>query len=115
MTTRIMWIENKGIDGDLIGQARIGRVTFTKSGKSHRYRGRLFLSLKDRGFKANYIDSETNELFWISGCRRDGLDALYATDVEIDEDVREEYWLEVRGKPEMTATRKFHALGKPRK
>ena len=101
--------------GMRIGPAQIGRVAFTKSGKSLRYRGRLFLSLKGRGFKANYIDSETNELFWISGCRKDGIDALYTTNVEIDEDVREEYWLEVRGKPEMTATRKFHALGKYRK
>ncbi len=30
--TRIMWIENKG-DGELAGPARIGRVTFSKSGK----------------------------------------------------------------------------------
>jgi len=28
------------------------------------------------------------------------MDALYSTTVEIDEDVREEYWREIRGKPE---------------
>ncbi len=31
--TRIMYIENKGDDG-IVGPARIGRVTFSKTGKS---------------------------------------------------------------------------------
>ena len=115
MTNRIMWIENKSAGGGLSGPARIGRVTFTKSGKSLRYRGRLFLSMQGSGFKANYFDDESGEQFWISGCRKDGMDALYATDVEIDEDVREEYWQEIRGKPEMAAVGSFRAPGKYRK
>lgn len=112
MKTRIMWIENKSIGGGLSGPARIGRVAFTKSGKSIRYCGRLYLSLSGQGFKANYFDAETREEFWISGCRKDGMDALYATDVEIDEDVREEYWLTIRGKPEMVDVSKLRAPGK---
>lgn len=97
--TRIMYIEYKGDDG-LIGNARIGRVTFSKSGKSIHYQGKTFESLKGSGFKSNYIDVETGDHYWISGCRKDGFDALYSTDAEIDEDIREEYWAEIRGIPE---------------
>ena len=96
--TRIMYIEYKG-DG-IVGPARIGRVTYSKTGRSLHYGGRTFASLNGRGFKSNYFDSETREEYWISGCRKDGMDALYSTTVEIDEDVREEYWREIRGKPE---------------
>ena len=45
---------------------------------------------------------ETGEDYWISGCRQDGVDRLYGErlPVEIDEDVREEYWTQIRKKPE---------------
>jgi hypothetical protein len=79
---------------------RIGRVTFSQSGKSVYYAGRTFQSLKGRGFKANYFDAETGEEFWISGCKRRGGDRLYVGVIEIDEDVREEYWLSIRQMPE---------------
>ncbi len=97
--TRIMYIESKGDDG-IVGSARIGRVQFSKSGKSVHYGNKTFETLSGRGFKANYFDVETNEYYWISGCKKDGMDALYTTEVEIDEDVREEYWIEIRTKPE---------------
>ena len=54
---RIMYVENKS--ASLNGPARIGRVTFSKTGKSISYGGRTFQSLKGRGFKANYFDVET--------------------------------------------------------
>ena len=63
MKTRIMYIEQKG------NGTRIGRVTFSKSGKSIYYRGRLFH--KCRGFKANFFDAETREQYWISGCKKE--------------------------------------------
>jgi len=99
MRTRIMYIEYKG-DG-LVGPARIGRVSYSKTGSTLYYGGKAFRSLKGAGFKANYYDVATREQYWISGPRRDGADALYRTNVptEIDEDVREEYWVEVRKKP----------------
>jgi hypothetical protein len=100
MQTRIMYIERKA--GGLTGAARIGRVTFSKSGKTLYYRGRAFRSLKGAGFKSNYYDVETRESYWISGCRKDGADRLYGerVPVEIDEDVREEYWAEIRETPQ---------------
>ena len=96
--TRIMYVENKS--GSLNGPARIGRVTFNRSGKSLTCRGLTFQSLKGGGFKANYFDVETGEEFWISGPRKDGHDRLYPEStraVEVDDDVAEEYWRNIRG------------------
>jgi hypothetical protein len=108
--TRIMYIEFKG--EALSGPARIGRVDFSKSGKSVHYKGQTFETLKGRGFKANYFNVETGEPYWISGCRKDGLDALYSTDVEIDEEVLEEYWTKVREMPDNKHISRFRAQGK---
>lgn len=95
--TRIMYIEDKsnGLNGD----ARIGRVRFSKSGQSLHYAGRTFQRLGGQGFKANYFDVETGDYFWISGPRKDGNDRLYESStkpVEIDPDVHDEYWGTVR-------------------
>ena len=100
MRSRIMYIEDKS-EG-LSGPARIGRVAFSKSGRTLHYAGRSFRSLKGAGFKANYYDVETGEEFWISGPRRDGADRLHGErkPVEIDEDVRREYWIHFRGRPD---------------
>jgi hypothetical protein len=99
MRSRIMYIEAKG--EDLTGPARIGRVTFSKSGRTIYYAGKAFQSLGGNGFKANFFDVATSEQYWISGPRRDGADALYTTNIRtpIDEDVREEYWTEIRKLP----------------
>ncbi|HVF68874.1 MAG TPA: hypothetical protein VM914_14485 [Pyrinomonadaceae bacterium] len=108
--TRIMYIERKG--GGVVGPARIGRVTFSKTGSSLTYGGRHFHSLNGAGFKSNYADDETREQYWISGCHKDGADALYSTTVEVDEDVRDEYWTEIRNKPEMKEVGSFRCAGK---
>jgi hypothetical protein len=105
-----MYIEYKG--GGIEGPARIGRVTFSKTGRTLYYRGRRFASLAGQGFKANYVDEETGEHYWISGCKKDGTDALYSTSVEIDEDVREEYWAAIRNKPELKQTVRLKVAGK---
>ena len=95
--TRIMYIENKA--ASLNGAARIGRVAFSKSGRSLTYRGREYHKLGGKGFKANYFELETGEHYWISGPRKDGADRLYeqsARPVEIDADVADEYWAKIR-------------------
>jgi hypothetical protein len=96
---------NESTGGGLHGNARIGRVTFSRTGATLHYGGKSFQSLKGSGFKANYFDVETGEQYWISGPRRDGTDRLYKSDwpVEIDEDVREEYWTEIRNRPDWKA------------
>ena len=101
--TRIMYVEDKSLG--LSGPAWIGRVAYSKSGRTLHYRGREFKSQKGQGFKSNFADVETGEEFWISGPRKDGADRLYGErkPVEIDEDVREEYWTKIRGLPERRA------------
>jgi hypothetical protein len=97
---RIMYIECKA--GGLTGDARIGRVTFSKTGRTIYYRGQRFQSLKGAGFKSNYYNVDTGEDYWISGPKRNGGDALYGggTPIEIDDDVREEYWRAIRRQPD---------------
>src|SRR5580700_7484411 len=98
MRPRIMSIESKA--GSLNGPARIGRVTFSKTGRTIYYKDRAFG--KGSGFESNFSEVETGDEYWISGPRRDGEDRLYASNipVEIDEDLREEYWTEIRNCPE---------------
>jgi hypothetical protein len=94
--TRIMYIENKS-DG-ISGPARIGRVTFSKTGRSLYYKEMTFQSLKGSGFKSNYFEVESGDHYWISGPHKDGSDRLYPGPVEVDDDVAEEYWTEIRGR-----------------
>lgn len=104
--TRIMYIESKA--GGLVGPARIGRVSFSKTGRLIYYGGKEFQSIGGAGFKSNYREVLTGDDYWISGPRRDGTDRLYTSNipVEIDEDIREEYWTEIRKKPELKERRK---------
>ena len=99
---RIMYIECKA--GSLTGAARIGRVRFSKSGRTLYYRGQTFQSLKGAGFKSNFYCVETGEDYWISGPKRRGGDRMYGSvlPVEIDEDVRIEYWRDIRRRPQRT-------------
>jgi hypothetical protein len=99
MASRIMYVEYKG--GGLTGPARIGRVAFSQTGRTLYYGGKGLRKVRS-GYKWNCLDVETSEHYWISGCRRDGADRLYgeSTPVEIDEDVRVEYWTEIRKAPE---------------
>ena len=95
-----MYIECKA--GGLIGPSRIGRVTFSKTGRTLYYGGLTFRSLKGAGFKSNYYAVETRENYWISGPKRRGGDRMYgsALPVPIDEGVRAEYWRDLRGQPQ---------------
>ncbi len=102
--SRIMYIELKTHPGghDDRGPARIGRVTFTRTGRTICYAGKRF----QRGRPAscgNYYDIDTGDEYWISGCKKNGEDRYpwgAAAPVEIDEDVREEYWTTIRNQPE---------------
>ena len=110
MRSRVMYIESKA--NGLSGPARIGRVTFSKSGRSLYYRGRLFHRLGGQGFKANYFDAETGEEYWISGCKKAGGDTLYGGTIAIDDDVREEYWATIRKLPACRDQRVARCNGK---
>ncbi len=105
-----MWMENKS-EG-LAGATKIGWVEVKEKGKRLEYQDQVFRSLRGQGYKANYFDMETREEYWISGCRKDGRDALYNTEVEIDDDDLEKYWINIRHESGNIGKRKFRALGK---
>lgn len=65
MKSRIMYIERKA--GALTGTARIGRVTFNRTGKTIYYRDQVFRRIVGGGFKSNYLEESTGEDYWISG------------------------------------------------
>ncbi len=98
--TRIMYIERKA--GALVGEACIGRVTFNKTGRTIYYREHVFRRIVGGAFKSNYVDEATGEGYWISGPKRRGGDRMYgsALPVRIDEDVRLEYWRDIRREAE---------------
>ena len=92
-----MYVENKS-EGGLGGVGRIGWVSFSKTGRTLRYRGLEFQSLKGQGYKANFVELASGDEYWISGPKRGGGDRLYGGGgVEVDGDAREAYWRGVRG------------------
>lgn len=108
--SKIMYIEYKG-DG-LVGPARIGRVTFSQSHKTIYYNDRKLQSLKGAGYKANFFDAESGDWYWISNCRNDGQDTLYPGIIEIDDDVREEYWTVIRERTDLVKSTSIRSEGK---
>ena len=98
-----MYIECK--TGANAGSARIGRVTFNRTGRSLRYRDQVFRRIVGGGAtSSNHVDEVTGAEYRISGCKRRGGDRLHGSaPVEIDEDVREDYWRDIRKVPELAA------------
>ncbi|HEY5311454.1 MAG TPA: hypothetical protein VIK18_03005 [Pirellulales bacterium] len=108
--SRIMYVENKNT-----GDAFIGRVKFSKTGRTLYYRDKVFQSSGGRGICGNYIEVKgdfneklTEESYreqfsrriewWISGPKKNGCDSHYEkTNLTIDEDVAEKYWTSIRG------------------
>jgi hypothetical protein len=95
--TKIMYLELKTGHQDN-GPARIGRVSFSRTGRTIYYKDQKFLSIGGSGISANYLDVQTGEEYWISGPKRNGADRHCAGSVpiEIDPDVAEEYWRYIR-------------------
>ena len=91
MSRRVMYVENKQglIDG---AEARIGWVTFSKTGRTVYYRGRSLAM--GSGISGNFLDVETREEYWVSGVKKSGSNAHPAqrgVKIEIDADAVEEY------------------------
>lgn len=89
---RLMYIENK--DGDIDGYgARIGWVTFSKTGRTIYYRGRSLARAMGGGIKGNYYCEESVDECWISGVKKRGSNVHWAetVSVHIDEDAAESY------------------------
>lgn len=90
---RVMYLENKNglIEG---ARARIGWVTFSKSGKTVYYRGRSFSMLTGSGISGNFYEVGTGAEFWISGIKKRGSNGHPAertiTPI-VDDDAQAEY------------------------
>jgi hypothetical protein len=117
--TRILYMEQK--TGANAGEARIGRVCFSRSGRTLYYGDRVFVAVGGRGIYGNYYgyDRATYEAwvnaqpepgenlapgflgeFWISGPKKSGRDRHpleVGGSVIVDADVAEEYRDEIRG------------------
>lgn len=102
--TRIMYIQRGWQPG------RIGRLRLSQSGRTLHY-GDLELISISGGYKASHIDQETGAEYWVSGPRRDGQDTLYPGRVEIDDDVREEYWRDIRRDPSRSTDTAYRSRG----
>lgn len=87
---RLMYVENKSGDIDGVA-ARVGWVTFSKTGQSVYYRGRTLQ--KANGIAGNFRDIGSGEEYWISGIKKRGSNVHWAEHVPvlIDDDAREEY------------------------
>lgn len=100
LRSRILCTECKG--GGLVGDARIGRVTFSKVGKSIYYKESLLRHGRE-GVSKQITTMKKPE--WNIGflVRRKTVKIRLCGErlpIEIDEDVREEYWAVIRNEPE---------------
>ena len=89
---RLMFIENKkgGIDGY---NARVGWVTFSKTGRTIYYRGRKLSRIKGGGTRGNYSCEGTGHQYWVSGVKKQGTNLRHAgaSSFHVDTDAVEEY------------------------
>jgi hypothetical protein len=88
-----MYLENKNglIDGI---PARIGWVTFSKTGCTIYYRHLVLRKIKGGGVRGNFSDAATGDEFWVSGVKKRGSNthpAESSVEVRIDEDALEAY------------------------
>jgi hypothetical protein len=106
MQARIMFIENKAT-----GVACIGRASFSQTGTTIYYRGRK-LQRSKQCIGGNHFDVESGEEYWISGPKKRGGDTLFGGSIKIDEDVRQEYWEEIRKRPARIKEHTIRCRGK---
>jgi len=88
------------------------RVGFSKSREAIYYGEYELVFLKGLGYKANYVDIHSGDHFWVSNPKRSGHDTLYPGIIEIDEDVKEEYWLKIRKRPDLVDATSYRSEGK---
>lgn len=95
MKTRIMYVENKET-----GEARIGRVSFSRTFQTVYYHGKTLHRARVGLIKGNFYDAASGEEYWVSGPKKRGGDCHSASKVPvtIDEEIKEEYWAAIRSK-----------------
>jgi hypothetical protein len=107
-----MYVELKS-DG-LRGEGRIVRVRYSKTGKTIYYGDRVLVSTRSTPLKANFYDEKSLEDFWVSGPKKDGTDSLFPATINIDDEVREEYWINIRDLAENKLKASYKSPGYPK-
>ncbi|WP_299715122.1 hypothetical protein [uncultured Tenacibaculum sp.] len=96
MKNRIMYIEHK-TDQSNRGGAWIGKVEFSKSGKTVYFNGKAFKNTSGYAYaysdSSNYYDLETKDGYWISGVKKSGQDRHWAGSgkIMIDRQIVDKY------------------------
>ncbi|MBF0196915.1 MAG: 1-deoxy-D-xylulose-5-phosphate synthase [Planctomycetes bacterium] len=106
----LMYIEFKF--GGIRGNGLICGVTRSKSRRTIYYDNLVLKSLGGQGCLTNYYEETTQEEYWVSHPKKNGEDSLYPEEIYIDENVREEYWRDVRNLPQNISVSKFKSAGK---
>lgn len=92
MKPQIKYIELKSgfLDN---GSAWIGRVEFSKSGRTVYFNGKSFKRLKSGGISGNHYDLESDDEYWISGVKKNGQDRHWAGagKIMVDRSIIQEY------------------------
>jgi hypothetical protein len=91
MKRRVMYVECKAGAHTDAGEAWIGWVTFSKTGRTIYTRG-LRLQRRTGLLCGNHVDLDTGDEYWVSGPKKNGEDRLYGgAPVEVEPDARDEY------------------------
>lgn len=109
MTRRLMYIESK--TQAVGGRGRIGWVEHSSTCQVYRYDGKVF-RIGWRGLY-NCFDAGSGEYCLVSEPRSSGREKLHGGFVDVDEDARDVYWLQVRERPDCRGLAYF--LAEPRR
>ena len=102
---RVMYVESKSQAID--GRGRIGWVERSTACQVYRYDGKV-LRMAGRGLY-NCFDAGSGDWYLVAEPKSNGRDKVHGGFVDIDEDAREEYWLNIRNRPDCTALTSFLA------
>jgi hypothetical protein len=98
-----MYVET-GWPDNRMKSGRVARVDFSKSGRTLNLDRMSFIALGT----VVYMEAESRDRYWFSGPRKDGNDRKgrsRSVPVEIDDDVRVEYWTDILQEPERAGER----------
>lgn len=105
MKRLLMYLESKS--QAVGGRGRIAWVQYSKTCRVYHYEGRVLR--RSEGGRYNCFDAGSGEPYLVTEPKSNGRDKLNGGFVDIDSDARDEYWLQVRGKPDCAGFVSFEA------
>lgn len=88
---QIMYIEKKA--NNHTGEAHVGKVTFSKTGRTIYYKDIILQHLRNVGVSANYFNVDTQEQYWVSGVKKNSSNRHWTGTgvVIIDQEAKDEF------------------------